>query len=236
MECLSSARSALCKISYSSAAAAALTSSDCIRPAQRQRDQLIAALATRGRSPRPSPPSTSTTPRRGSRARRRQRVASATGAVAPASRLARRDQEVGEVAHARDPQVLDRAGRGLARRRASPRPRGARGSRRRWPRRTRRCGRSRRGSADPGPRPAPPRAALTGQQLARRTRTGTRRPRAHALVRGRAAAALDLLGRAAPARARPAATARARRRAVAHTSPTLVARRPRSASRTALRP
>ena len=62
-EALSSACGRFCKISYSSAAAAAATPSDSIRPSMRQRDQLVAgACATRGRRPLPSLPSTSTTP------------------------------------------------------------------------------------------------------------------------------------------------------------------------------
>src|ERR1700684_3345239 len=79
-----------CKISYKIADAAALTLSESIAPRSGSAINWSQALATRGRRP-------------------------AAPAVAPAAGAARVGEEVGDVAHARDAQMLDGAGRRLAR-------------------------------------------------------------------------------------------------------------------------
>ena len=76
----------------------------------------------------------------GSAARAPRRRVVGARAVGPAAGLARLAEEVGDVAHARDPQVLDRAGRGLAYGRGHLGRAALGRSPRRWRRRTRRCG------------------------------------------------------------------------------------------------
>ncbi len=108
-----------CKIRYRSAAAAALTPSDCDRgraSAGRPTDRRLQRHAAgcpcprcraRARRHRGSP----------ARCRGARRPPGITAPYAPAAGIAGLDEEVGEVAGTRDQQVLHRAGRGLADRR-----------------------------------------------------------------------------------------------------------------------
>ena len=160
----------LCKISYRSAAAAALTPSDSILPSNGSVISWSHALLTRGRRPAPSLPSTRTTPSRDSRhvvGHRFIRAGADARAVAPASGLAGIRQEVREVAHAHHRQELDRSGRGLAHRRGHF---GGPPFRDHHPmlRRTRRYGRSSRGSEDPVPGRAPLSAGFRPRAARRR--------------------------------------------------------------------
>ncbi len=125
---LSRPRCRLCKISYRIAAAAALTPSDSMRPCSGSAISSSQAPATRGRSPLALAAEHEHDARAGVVGRvvgdrpvllARAGAAGATGArpVAPAPGRARIGEEVGDVAHARDAQVLDGSGGRLADRR-----------------------------------------------------------------------------------------------------------------------
>ena len=108
------------------------TLSDCDVPAQRQRDQLRRTPpATRGRRPLALGAEDEHAPARGSRAQVGHGALGGGRAVAPAAGVLGGGEEVGDVAHAGDRQVLDGARRRLADRRRDLGRRGARGSRRR---------------------------------------------------------------------------------------------------------
>ena len=174
--------SRFCKISYRTAAAAALTPSDSHPPAQWQRDQLVAyfrysrAQAATLAAEHQHHARSGVVRRVIGPGRPSRRVRCRTGSVTPAPRLARLCKEVGHVAHARDVQMLDRPGRRLACRRCHLRGTPFGNHHASSHRRTLRCGRSSRGSAGPAPRPAPP-PAVRGRPATRgRTRTGSRPP------------------------------------------------------------
>ena len=223
--------------------AAALTFSEPIAPAQRQRDELVAAAG--------DAPAQARCPRRRTRARRRAAVVGRGRRRRPARSRARRsrrstssrraaglEEEVGEVAHARDAQVLDGAGRGPADRRRDLG--GAPLADHDAARADALGGAADRAEVlrDPGPRRARRSAAASPrEQLAASRRRDSRRPRrrrpgarasrsARSIARPRPIARRR--ARRARARARRARSPRSRRRRGA--------RRPRSASRTALRP
>ena len=230
-----------CKISYSSADGRGADVQRLDPAAQRQRDQLVAALRharaqaapprCRARARRPPPRS-----RGGRRAPARAAVALGARAVAPAARLARVAQEVREVAHARDRQVLDGARRGLADGRRDLRGAAL-------------------GDHDAGRAGALGGAADRAEVLrvldlverdeqrvgparaARRRRVGVgARVGADPLMGARAAARARSPRRSPMRDARPASHGSRAAPAVAQISPTACLRRPRSASRTGLRP
>ena len=236
-------RSRFCKISYSSAAAAALTPSDSIAPAQRQRDQLVAgpgharAQAAALAAEHEHDPGAAVV---GRVVGDRRVLAGGLGAgpVAPAARRSRpAPRKSARLRTRATRRCSTRSGRGLADRRRDL-GRAALGDR------PRRCSPAHSAVRQIEPRfcgswtwsSATTQRLRTGQQLLRRRRTGSRRP-----ARTPPGARRSRSGARSPRpqlvlTRTPASHGSRAALCVAHTSPTLCARRPRSASRTGLRP